>query len=158
MKTLGFTALGLLLATALAAGDGTKPDFSGTWIFNPAKSGLEMTAPTKSVFVIEHNDPTFRLTRTHTWGETFDTLSFEATIGGEEVYQKLGDYEIWMRLFWMGKELVLDSRIAYQGGEGTNVVHYRLANQGKTLIAAEWYHMPSEQHHNYWVFERAPEE
>jgi hypothetical protein len=152
------TALGLLMTTALAAGDGPKPDFSGTWIFNPAKSKLESTAPTKSVFVIEHEDPIFKLTRTHTRGEKSNTLSFEVTTDGEEHYEKQGEYEAWTRMYWLGEELVLDMRMAYRGDEGTNVVHYRLADGGKTFIAAEWYHMPSKHHHNYWVFDRAPEE
>ena len=158
MKTLGITALGLLMTTALTAGDGTKPDFSGTWIFNPAKSRLEMTAPTKSIFVIEHRDPIFKLTRTHTRGEHSNTLTFEVTTDGKEHYRKDGDFETWTRMTWMGEELVLDMKMAYRGEQGTNVVHYRLADGGKTFIAAEWYHMPREQHHNLWVFDRVLEE
>jgi hypothetical protein len=56
----------LLLAVEFAAGGEAKPDFSGTWIFNPAKSKLEIDPPTKSIFVIEHRDPKFSLSRTHT--------------------------------------------------------------------------------------------
>jgi hypothetical protein len=114
-----------------------------------------MTAPTRSVFVIEHQDPKFKLTRTHTWGERSDTLSFEFTTDGREHYRKQGEWESWSRMTWMGAELVLDMKIAYRGEKGTNVVHYRLANGGMTFIAAEWYHMPREQHHNLWVFDRA---
>ena len=149
---------GLLLATALAAGEGTKPDFSGTWIFNPAKSKLESTAPTKSIFVIEHQDPLFKLTRTHTRGEKSNTLALEVTTDGKEHYRKDGEYEAWTRMTWMGEELVLDMKMAYRGERGTNVVHYRLAEGGKTFIAAEWYHMPGKVHHNLWVFDRALDE
>ena len=158
MKLLGVTALGLLLTTALAAGDGTQPDFSGTWRFNPAKSRLESTAPTKSIFVIEHQDPRFKLTRTHTRGERSDTLTIEVTTDGREYHRKEGEYESWTRMTWMGEELVLDMKMAYRGEQGTNVVHYRLAGGGKTFIAAEWYHMPGKVHHNLWVFDREPEE
>jgi len=160
MKTLGVTALGLLLTTALAAGDGPKPDFSGTWRFNPEKSRLEMTVPTQSIliFVIEHQDSRFKLTRTHTQGERSDTFSFEVTTDGKEHHRKEGEFESWMRMTWMGEELVLESRLARRGEQGTNVAHYRLADGGKTLIAAEWYHMPSSQHHNLWVLERESEE
>jgi hypothetical protein len=158
MKTLGVTALALLLTTTLAAGDGTKPDFSGTWKFNPEKSRLEMTAPTKSIFVIEHQDPKFKLTRTHTLGDKSNTLTFEVTTDGKEHYRKDGVFESWTRMTWMGDELVLDMKLAFGGEQGTNVVHYRLADGGNTFIAAEWYHMPREQHHNLWVFDREPEE
>ena len=137
---------------------GARPDFSGTWRFDPAKSGLEMNAPTSSLFVIEHQDPRFKLTRTHTWGERSDTLSFESTTDGEERYKEDRGYESWTRMYWMGHELVLDMKLAHRGEKGTNVVHYKLADEGDTFIAAEWYHMPGEQHHNYWVFERVMEE
>ena len=158
MNKIGITALWLLLTTALAAGDGTKPNFSGTWKFNPATSGLEMTAPTKSILVIEHQEPRFKLTRTHTWGEKSETLTFEFTTDGKEHYQKDGEMETWSRVTWMGEELVLDMKVAYGGEQGTNVVHYRLADGGNRFIAVEWYHMPSSQHHNYWTFDRVLEE
>jgi hypothetical protein len=158
VRKLAVTALGLLLAAALGAEDGAKPDFSGTWIFNPGKSRLEMTAPTKSVFVIEHQDPKFKVTRTHTWGERSDTLSFEFATDGEEHYWKQGDWESWTRMTWLREELVLDMEISDRGEQGTNVVHYRLTDNGKTFVAAEWFHMPKQQHHNLWVFDRAAEE
>ena len=160
MKTLGVTALGLLLTTALAAGDGPKPDFSGTWRFNPEESKLEMTVPAQSVliFVIEHEDSRFKMTRTLTLGERTDTLSWEVPIDGTEHHRKDGEFQSWSRMTWMGEELVLDMKMAYRGERGTNVVHYRLAEGGKTFIAAEWYHMPGKVHHNLWVFDRALDE
>jgi hypothetical protein len=156
MKTFGFAALGILVAAVVAAGDGSHPDLSGTWIFSPEQSRLEMTPPTKSVFVIEHRDPQFKVTRTHIFGERSNTVSFEFTTDGKEHYWKEGEWESWTRMTWLGEELVLDMKIAFGGDEGTNVVHYRLADERKTLVAAEWYHMPKEQHHNLWVFDRSP--
>jgi len=157
MRTIAITALWLLLAAPLPAEEGAKPDFSGTWIFNPEKSRLEMSVPKRSIFWIEHKDGSFKLTRTHTWGERWDTLSFEATTDGEEVYRDIHGFETWTHMSWLGEELVLDMNLAYTGEQGTNVVHYRLADEGKTFIAAEWYHMPREQHHNLWVFDRMQE-
>ena len=123
MKNLGFVAIGLLLASSLAAGE----------------------------------DPKFKMTRTLILGERTDTLSWEATTDGKEHHRKDGEFESWMRMTWMGDELILKSRLKRHGEQGTNEAHYRLANEGKTLITAEWYHMPSSQHHNLWVFDREPE-
>lgn len=117
-----------------------------------------MTAPTKSIFVIEHQGPKFKFTRTHTWGERSDTLTFECTTDGEECHKKVGEVETWTRMSWLEDELVLDMKLSYEGEQGTNVVHYRLADEGRTFIAAEWFHLPSRQRHNLWVFDRAPEE
>ncbi len=145
----------LLLIAASAPGDEVKPDFSGTWEFNPEKSKLESAVPTKSIFVIQHREPTFKLTRTHTRGQTSDTLTFEYSTDGKEHYRKEGEAESWARMTWLGDELVLDMKMSYRGEEGTNVVHYRLADGGQTFIAAEWYHFSSTQRHNLWVFDRA---
>ncbi len=119
---------------------------------------MESTVPTKSIFVIEHQEPRFRLTRTHTRGERSDTLTFEYTTDGKEYHRKKGEYESWAHMSWLGDELVLDMNMSYRGEEGTNVVHYRLADEGQTFIAAEWYHLSSKHHHNLWVFDRALEQ
>jgi len=156
MRTLGITALWLLMTTTVAAGEATKPDLSGRWEFNPTSSRLEMTAPTKSTFWIEHDDQRFKLTRTHVWGERSDTLSFEVATDGAEHHKRRGQSESWTRMYWVGEELVLDMRLADRGEQGTNVVHYRLADGGSTFVAAEWYHMSGKQHHNLWVLDRAP--
>jgi hypothetical protein len=155
--TLVTTLFTLTVTAAPAARGETKPDFSGTWIFNPAKSKLEIDPPTKSIFVIEHRDPKFSLSRTHTWGEESDAWIFDSTTDGKEHYQKDGEFESWSRLTWMGEELILEMKVVYGGEEGTNVVHYRLAEGGKTFVAAEWFHLPSHQHHNLWIFDRKPE-
>jgi len=86
MKYFGALAIGLLLTSALAAGEGPKPDFSGTWRFNPEKSKLETFVPKQSklIFVIEHQDPKFKMIRTLILGERTDTLSWEATTDGKE--------------------------------------------------------------------------
>ena len=158
MKESSIAALVLLTAATVCAGDGSNPDLSGTWRLNHEGSRLEMTAPTESVFVVEHTETHFKLTRTHTWGERSDTISFEVPIDGEEHHRKVRDFETWSRMYWLGHELVLDQRIAYRGEEGTNVVHYRLEDGGKYLVAAEWYHMPERHHHNLWVFDCATAE
>ena len=80
----------MLAAAAVAAGGETKPDLSGTWKLSLAKSRLEIDPPKNTIFVIEHHDPKFKLTRTHTWGEKSDTWSFERMTDAKEHYQKDG--------------------------------------------------------------------
>ena len=45
-----------------------KPDFTGTWEFNPSRSSLQNPAPESSTFGIEHREPYFYLERTHVFG------------------------------------------------------------------------------------------
>ena len=89
----------MAIACALAAwgvvlaDPGAKPDLSGTWKFNLAKSRLEIDPPSQTIFTIEHHEPNFKITRTHVWGGKSDTSTFEAVIGGKEHYQKDGEIE-----------------------------------------------------------------
>jgi hypothetical protein len=158
MKTFGLTALGMLLLTAAAAGEEARPDFSGTWVLDLERSRLETAAPTRSTFWIEHRGGTFQLSRTHARDGRWNTISFELPIDGEEHYRKTGFSESWSRMTWLGDELVLDMKIAHGEVRGTNVVHYRLTDEGETLVAAEWAHAPHRQHHNLWVLERVPDD
>jgi nuclear transport factor 2 (NTF2) superfamily protein len=157
MRTVGTAVLWLVLTTAPTGAGPAKPDLSGTWEFDAAKSRLEMPAPEKSTFWIEHRDGRFKLARTHVWGERWDTFSLEVTTDGQEFYKKIGDAESWIRASWEGEELVLDMKLAHRGEQGTNIVHYRLTDAGQTFVAAEWLHMAGEQHHNLWVLDRAQE-
>ncbi len=159
MRTIGKSALLLMLTASVAVGGEPKPDFSGTWIFNPAKSRLEMELPTKMIWVIEHRDPKITTTSTRTWKGGFDDseTGTPTTIGGKEHYEKDGEEELWSRQYWLGEELVWEFKVVRAGEEGTIVVHKRLADGGKTFVAAEWMHLPSGVHHNLWVFDREPE-
>jgi hypothetical protein len=160
MWIIGKSALLLMLTASVAAGGEPKPDFSGTWIFNPAKSRLEMDPPTKMIWVIEHRDPKITTTSTRTWKGGVDDSrpGTGTTIDGKEHYKKDGEFESWSRHYWMEEELVWELKEVGGGKEGTIVVHYRLTNGGKTYVAAEWIHHPDQLHHNLWVFDREPEE
>jgi hypothetical protein len=59
LQTL-FLASAVLCAVALSAA--TKPNFSGDWELNPAKSDLGGAPITKLVVHIEHKDPMFKYT------------------------------------------------------------------------------------------------
>jgi hypothetical protein len=96
------------------------------------------------------------VTRTVILNERSDTLSWQVTTDGKEHHRKDGDFESWMRMTWLNDELVLESKLAKAGEQGTNEAHYRLTDDGWTLVAAEWFHMPSSIHHNLWVFDKEP--
>lgn len=59
-----------------------KPNFTGTWKFNPANSVLQIPAPDATVFVIDHREPVLRISRTHIVGEKQDTFSLDLTTDG----------------------------------------------------------------------------
>ncbi len=131
-----------------------KPDLSGRWRFNRARSALEITAPDDTLLIIEHREPAFRLTRTHVSGVHRDTFTIDLTTDGEEVLTTHGDLRLRARAYWDGETLVFDTRIATAGGEATNVVRYSLSPDGRTFFGEESLRSASLSYDNRWVLDR----
>jgi hypothetical protein len=132
-----------------------KPDFTGTWIFNAARSALQIPAPDHSVFVIDHRGSRFHLSRTHTVGETSDTFEIDLTIDGMETVVNRGDVRICGRARWDGATLVFDSTLSRGNEGGSNIVHYTLSDDRMTIVAQERFRGASINYDNVWVLERS---
>jgi hypothetical protein len=132
----------------------SKPDFTGVWRLDPRRSALEVPTPESSTLTIEHREPRFRLSRSHVLAGVRDTFSTELTTGGKEVVCSHGGLDIRARLTWEGETLVCDSKLSREGVEADNVVRYRLADGGQTLIAEEHFRSAGHVYTNRWVFDR----
>ena len=133
---------------------GSKPDFSGTWVFQPDRSSLESRVPDSSIFTIDHQDPHWHIERTHVFGGREDTLGFELLTDGVPVVREIRGVELHMRLHWEEDTLVFESSYTQDGEETNVVVRYRLADEGRTFIAEERMEEKGDSHRNTWVFER----
>lgn len=134
-----------------------KPDFSGTWKFDPARSVLQIPPPDSTVFVIEHREPLLRITRTHVIGGKSDTFTLDLTTDGREVALDRGDLRLRARAYWDGETLVFDSVVARGGEEGSNVVRYTLAEDGQSFRAEERFRSRAVNYDNVWILKRARE-
>jgi hypothetical protein len=150
-----------LALTALAAGprvppsQTAKPDYSGSWKANFAKSKLQIPAPESTLFVIEHREPRFKLSRTHTAGEYRDTWSIELTTDGKEVTREEANRTVRCRLTWEGNSLVFAARIRMRDGEEiTDRVKCVMAADGKSFTVYESYRGRTAKADNLWVLER----
>jgi len=132
----------------------TKLDFTGTWKLNHEKSSLQIPAPESTIFVIKHSEPHFHLERTHVFGGNSDTLSIDLTTDGKAVVRNHGGFEIHASLRWEGETLVFDSRLDRQGEQATNIVRYRLSDEGQIFIAEEQFRSREHNHDNRWVFDK----
>ena len=131
-----------------------KPNFTGRWNLNPEKSELQFPPPTSSLFVVEHQEPRFHVTRTHVYGDRSDTISFELTTDGQECELKFGDFRALARMRWDGVTLVTEMTVRVKDDEGTNVVWYSLEDDRRTFVARERWRSTNHHHDNLWVFER----
>jgi dienelactone hydrolase len=132
----------------------SKSDFSGTWKLNRSKSSLQIPWPDSTSFTIEHREPRFHLSRTHVFAGKSDTFSIDLTTTGETVVRDHVGMKIHVRLYWEGETLVFDSKLEREGEKGTNVVRYKLADEGRTFIAEERFRSELRSYENTWVFDK----
>ena len=136
----------------------TTPNLSGTWKFNPARSHLQIEAPTSTTIVIEHSDPVFRFRRVHVFGQKEDMFSLELRTDGTAVVIWKGSARIEARAHWEGWTLVFESLLSWDGNEATNVVRYDLAEEGLSLIGHERFRSSALSYDNVWVMEKERQE
>lgn len=154
---LMLTLVLLIVAAGVAsqAQERPKPNFTGTWKFNPQKSALQLPrVPTSSIFRIKHQDPSFELSRTHVWGDKSDAWGITLTTDGTVVIKRDGGSVNRFRGYWLGDSLVFDGVLDSEGDWATNYVVYTLSEDGKVLTAIEHYPSRRQNHDNKWVFEK----
>jgi hypothetical protein len=120
-------------------GPQSKPNFSGTWIFDAQKSILKVPAPSSMTLQIDQNDPQVGFARTQVYGDqSFDWKLQTIADGQKEVVENSPRYTTNSRVYWEGNSLVIDQKItASDGTTVTDLVTYSLADDGKTLQAVE---------------------
>lgn len=134
-----------------------RPDFSGEWMFNRARSTLQvaqLTALESATVRIEHHEPAFRLWRRFVLAGQTHEVAFELTTDGTESESRVGDQHRLSRLTWDADTLVFTTRIEDPAGAGTNTVRYALLDAGKTLRALERFRGSSLNYENVWIFNR----
>lgn len=131
-----------------------RPDFSGRWRFDPAASALEIPTPDAVVFVIDHREPTFRLSRALTISGRTDTFAIDLTIGADNPPFARGETTLYPAIHWDGDDLVFPTRIVHGSDEASNHVRYHLEGDGSVLVATERLRGAGLNYDNRWVFTR----
>ncbi|MEW5902646.1 MAG: hypothetical protein AB1715_14360, partial [Acidobacteriota bacterium] len=150
-------SLALFLVAAAAAGSASeRPNFSGQWVFNAAKSKLELKVQLEAAtFSIDHKDTDFHFSRVFIVGGQESTHSYVLATGGREKVEEQPDRTLHSRLYWDGDVLVYDVRIVLKDGrEATNIVRYSLRDEGRTFVAEEKFRGPVLKYDNLWVADR----
>jgi len=135
----------------------SKPNLSGTWVFNAQKSAPKWTPPTSMTLQIDQNDPQVRLSRTQVYGaQSYDWKLDILADGQKEVVQNSSLYTANIRMYWEGNSLVLDQKItASDGTKATDLVTYSLSSDGNMLQAVEHQATAgSKTITSKWVYER----
>jgi hypothetical protein len=134
MKTARLLALAVV-AFALCVGlTQAKPNFTGDWKVNFAKSNFgEMPPPDKFEQKITHNDPDLKVAMTIAGGFGEFNLDYTYTTDGKECMNKSPMGETNSVVKWDGDTLVIASKSTFENGEMSMTDRWTLSEDGKTL-------------------------
>lgn len=131
MRAASF-ALAILTAPVLFAA--AKPDFTGEWKMDPARSDFgPLPAPSAMTRKIEHNEPELRIATTQSGqrGEVRSELKY--AVDGKEHVNKTPGGEVKSVLRWDGATLQVDSERQIGGATLKTQDRWSLSGDGKTM-------------------------
>jgi hypothetical protein len=151
--------IGLILASlfflAVSASAQTKPNFSGDWKLDAAKSNFgPMPAPTSLTQKISHNDPALKVQTAQT-GDFDINSDFSFTTDGKESQNAVGnDFHMTSTAKWEGDTLVFDNKMDFQGTAMTSTDKWSLSPDGKTLTQQRHFSGPMGEGDSVLVLEK----
>ncbi|MGP0072699.1 MAG: hypothetical protein ACLPWF_12300 [Bryobacteraceae bacterium] len=121
-----------LASIALAA---DKPNFSGDWKLNPAKSNMgPVPAPTSYTRKVAHAEPSITIEDTQTGtalGDQHDSRTY--TTDGKEIAYQANGADVKSAATWDGNALQIDSKASVQGTDLVIKDKITMGDDGKTL-------------------------
>ncbi len=133
-KTLALFAGIVLFSAPACTAKGARPDFTGRWVLDPAKSNLGgVEGGISRADIIEHTEP--KLTQTITarvpQGEQSTTMTY--TTDGEENTNMVADRPVKSTTRWEGTRLVTRLKADLRGGTVESKEVWELSADGKVL-------------------------
>ena len=120
--------------TVTAPAAGAKPNFTGIWKLNVAKSDFgPIPGPDAETDTIEHNDPKIRLAVDQQGQQGKRNFELAINIDGKEETHKLGDQEVKTTAQWDGSALVVSTKLMFQDNEVIIKAAYTMLPDGKTV-------------------------
>jgi len=127
-RAVEIAVLAPLIAAALAAAP-KKPDFSGNWEMDAAKSQLRPTKWNSLALAVEHREPKLKINVTLKYPQGSDySYQIPLTTDGQPASVDMGKNTRAYRAKWLGSKLMLKWN---EDGERTET--WTLARDGKTL-------------------------
>ena len=124
----------LMAALALAALAQDKPNFSGDWELQVAKSEFgPLPAPESQVLVIDHKEPKLQIKATSKGPQGEQTITRNVTTDGEENTNQVGGNPWKSKSRWEEKALVTESNFELQGNKIRIKDRWTLSDDGKSF-------------------------
>ena len=116
---------------AIASG---KPNYSGAWKLNVGKSDFgPIPGPDTRTQKIDHQDPALKVTNDEEGPMGKQNWEFSLVAGGPEVAAKMGDREVKNAVAWEAGNIVVTTKLQYEGSDVVIKSTYVLSGDGKTM-------------------------
>lgn len=144
----------LVLASAAFAAD--RPNFSGEWKINTAKSdfGPMPSPPTKMVRTVKHEEPNMSVVTVQEVNGQERTTNVAYTTDGKPATNKVRDQEVKSVTTWDGNALVIKYSLDLQGNALSFTERWTLAEDGKTYTVNSTINAPQGDATLTLVFEK----
>ncbi len=147
MKTKLLLSIAILLVLAVAGmppGDRLsaedKPDFTGKWKLDTAKSDFGMAPPTESeTRAIEHKDPKLKVATATKGAQGERSFENNYTTDGKESTNTQGTRETKTIVKWEDKKIVMTWKVDFQGQELNIKEAWELGEGGKGMTVNREY-------------------
>ena len=142
MKTQKTIAVAAFMALALAAGPAAaadKPDFSGKWVLDVAKSDFGMLpGPDSQTNNIDHKEPKIKVAMTVKTAQGERSSERNLTTDGEENTNTAGPLTSKSRSKWDGNRLVTDAKLQTPNGDVELKETWELGEGGLLLVTRDF--------------------
>ena len=133
-KTL-LVCAAIFVATCLWAAQESKPNFSGKWELDVAKSEFgALPGPSSRTDVIDHQEPKVKITVTVKGPQGERTFERNYTTDGKENTNTQFNMEVKSKTHWEGKVLVTELKLEIQGNPLEIKEQWELSEDGKVLV------------------------
>jgi hypothetical protein len=125
---------GMKAAAPAVAANGAKPNYSGTWKLNVAKSDFgPIPGPDTRTDVIEHNDPTLKVSTSQDGAQGKQEYTLNMTTDGKEAINRPGGLEVKSIGGWEANNLVINVKLKFQDNDVEAKTTWLLSEDGKTM-------------------------
>ncbi len=137
-------ALGAIVLVTLGLGQAqAKPNFTGDWTLNSAKSDFgPMPAPDKMTMKVDHKDPTMNITQSQSGGQGDMTFDAKYSTDGAETTNSFGPMEAKSTAKWEGDVLVVNTKLNAGGTDIVIISRWTISDDGKVMTQAAHVNSP----------------
>src|SRR5437764_3999701 len=132
-----------------------KPNFSGTWKLNVAKSDFgPLPAPESRTDVIEHSDPNLKDSVSAQSPQGKQDFTANYSTDGKEVTNKIGPREVKSTAAWEGNNLIVNAKTSFNDNDITVKSSWSLSDDRKTLTQNIHFTSPMGEADQKMIFEK----